>query len=173
MRERGTAKRSTPVLNASGNYPLAYFITFTTHGTWLHGDARGSVDRKHADFDAERLRPDPGRASVMGKQLRQAPVVLNESARTTVDGAIRDACNHRGWRMEAVNVRTNHVHVVVGASEPPERVMTTFKAWATRRCREARLHDIHSGLWTRHGSTRYLWNDSDVAAAIDYVLNRQ
>ncbi len=27
--------------------PLAYFITFTCCGTWLHGDERGSVDREH------------------------------------------------------------------------------------------------------------------------------
>jgi hypothetical protein len=28
--------------------PLAYFITFTTYGTWLHGTAKGngSVDRE-------------------------------------------------------------------------------------------------------------------------------
>ena len=25
------------------NKPLAYFITFTTYGSWLHGDSRQSV----------------------------------------------------------------------------------------------------------------------------------
>lgn len=28
-------------------YPLAYLITCRCYGTWLHGDARGSVDREH------------------------------------------------------------------------------------------------------------------------------
>ena len=27
--------------------PLAYFISFRTYGTWLHGDERGSIDRFH------------------------------------------------------------------------------------------------------------------------------
>ncbi len=27
--------------------PLAYFITFHCYGTWLQGDAPGSVDRSH------------------------------------------------------------------------------------------------------------------------------
>jgi hypothetical protein len=27
--------------------PLAYFITFTTYGTWLHGNGAGSVDPAH------------------------------------------------------------------------------------------------------------------------------
>jgi hypothetical protein len=26
---------------------LAYFIPFTTYGTWLHGSAKGSVDDEH------------------------------------------------------------------------------------------------------------------------------
>ena len=30
--------------------PLAYFITFRSYGTWLHGDKRGSVDRLHRRF---------------------------------------------------------------------------------------------------------------------------
>jgi len=25
--------------------PLAYFISFRSYGTWLHGDERGSIDR--------------------------------------------------------------------------------------------------------------------------------
>ena len=39
-----------PVADASGSVPLAYLITFRTYGTWLHGDARGSVDREHNVF---------------------------------------------------------------------------------------------------------------------------
>ena len=27
--------------------PLAYFISFRTASTWLHGDKRGSIDRFH------------------------------------------------------------------------------------------------------------------------------
>jgi hypothetical protein len=27
--------------------PLAYFISFRSYGTWLHGDKRGAIDRVH------------------------------------------------------------------------------------------------------------------------------
>jgi hypothetical protein len=30
--------------------PLAYLFTFRCHGTWLHGDERGAVDRFHNHF---------------------------------------------------------------------------------------------------------------------------
>src|SRR5437762_2022331 len=35
--------------------PLGYLITFRSYGTWLHGDARGSVDRFHNAFGTPRL----------------------------------------------------------------------------------------------------------------------
>jgi hypothetical protein len=41
--------------------PLAYFITFTCHGTWLHGDERGSVDRGHNAPGTPFLPPDEPR----------------------------------------------------------------------------------------------------------------
>ena len=29
---------------------LAYFLTWTTYGTWLHGSAKGSVEKQHNVF---------------------------------------------------------------------------------------------------------------------------
>ena len=40
---------------------LAYFITFSTYGTWLHGTTKGkgSVDREHNQHGCPSLRPTP------------------------------------------------------------------------------------------------------------------
>ena len=45
--------------------------------------------------------------------------------------------------------------------------MLTFKAYASRKLGAGRKR------WTRHGSTRYLWTDEDVKAAIRYVVEGQ
>src|ERR1019366_10599368 len=45
--------------------PLAFFITFTTYGTWLHGRAPGSVDRQHNIPDTPFLPPDREREREM------------------------------------------------------------------------------------------------------------
>jgi hypothetical protein len=37
--------------------PLAYLITFRCHGTWLHGDERGSVDRFHNRYKSPCIEP--------------------------------------------------------------------------------------------------------------------
>ena len=49
-------------------------------------------------------------------------------------GAICTAvCVRRGWSLLAAHVRSNHVHTVVEAEVPPERVMGDFKTYASRR----------------------------------------
>ncbi len=93
--------------------------------------------------------------------------------REVVTQSIRHVCEHRSWRLLALNVRTNHVHAVVTANETPERVLNTFKSWATRRLVEASLIEHGSRVWSRHGSTIYLFRPEKVAEKVDYVLNGQ
>ena len=38
--------------------PAGYFITFCTYGSRLHGDERGSVDRRNNGWDTETLTPN-------------------------------------------------------------------------------------------------------------------
>jgi hypothetical protein len=110
------ARPQNVVRNTPDNHPLAYFLTFTTYGTWLHGDTRGSVDPAHAAFDSPVLEPNAMREETMRAHLRHRPVTLSAPLWTTVERAIRDRCQFRGWTIEAVNVRTNHVHAVITAA---------------------------------------------------------
>lgn len=153
--------------------PLAYLITFRTYGTWLHGDARGSVDRDHNAYESPMLPPNAGLALAEAAQLQHAAIVLSEAHRATVAEAIERICHDRGWTLSALNVRTNHVHAVVAAPDPPERVMHAMKSFATRRLREMRLVGEDRRLWSRHGSTRYLWKPREVQEACRYVVESQ
>ena len=153
--------------------PVAYFITFTTYGTWLHGDRRGSVDPEHNIYDTSYVAPDPRRQRCDGGQLRHPPVLLNNERRGSVDRAIREVCRHRGWELHALNVRTNHVHIVVSAPDTPERAMNSFKSWATRKMIEADHLTFGTKAWARHGSTRYLWNEDQLETACLYVAEGQ
>ena len=119
--------------------PLAYFITFRCYGTWLPGDERGWTDRPVSAHDVPLRSHHPGLHPVAEEAMAESPFVLDGPRRGIVDAAIRDVCAHRGWTLHALNVRTNHVHLVVTADSAPEQVMTTLKAWSTRRLREAGL----------------------------------
>jgi REP element-mobilizing transposase RayT len=154
--------------------PLAYLITFRCYGTWLHGERRGSVDRQHYNRYGT---PDmPANTKILAEEeakLKTKPILLNRAKRKVVEVAIREVCEHRRYTLHAINVRTNHVHSVVTASCEPERVMDSFKAYATRQLREAGLLSHDAKPWARHGSTPYLWSEEELQRAIDYVFNGQ
>jgi REP element-mobilizing transposase RayT len=154
-------------------HPAAYFITFRCYGTWLHGDERGSVDRRHNAFETPKLPPNPARRHHEEQLLCAPPMSLSPEQRRVVSETIAEVCAHRAWTPHAASVRTNHVHVVLSAECAPERVMNDLKAWSTRRLRDARLIPPQRRVWSRHGSTRYLWTGDDVAAACRYVAEEQ
>jgi REP element-mobilizing transposase RayT len=153
--------------------PLAYFITFHTYGTWLHGHEGGSVDDDHRVVGAPFAPKDPGREVRELRRMKCPPVELDPYRRFVVDATIREVCTHRRWKLRALHVRSTHVHVVVAADKPPERVLNDFKAYSTRRMREAGVLPPDVEPWSHHGSTRYLNTPESLVRATDYVLNDQ
>jgi REP element-mobilizing transposase RayT len=152
----------------------AYLITFRCYGTWLHGDERGSVDRRYYNrLGTPKIKPDSETVERKASLMKDGSTIFGAKERAIVESAIREVCRFRGYALYAINVRTNHVHVVVSNSTIPERMMDAFKAYATRKLRSAKLVGEENKLWSRHGSTRYLWTDEHIATAIDYVLNGQ
>ncbi len=154
--------------------PLAYLITFRCYGTWLHGDERGSIDRRNYNrYGTPDMPANPKVLNDENAELKHRALLLSNAQRQVVELAIREVCDYRDYVLHAVNVRTNHVHSVVSAPCNPEHVMDSFKSYATRKLREAGLLDRNIKPWARHGSTAYLWTEDDVRRAIDYVLNGQ
>ena len=154
--------------------PLAYFLTFTGYATWLHGDRRGSVDRNTAGYGAPTLIEDSRREHYERTVAAKGPrMAFGRSARDAIDEEIRAVCIRRDWYLHALNVRTNHVHAVVSANVPVNEVMTAFKANSTRVLRERSLVGPSASVWTRHGSTPYLWSDKEIEDACNYVVGQQ
>jgi|ERR1019366_1175343 REP element-mobilizing transposase RayT len=153
--------------------PLAFFITFSTYGAWLHGRDVGSIDKSHNKVGTPFLPPDEGRERLESSNLREAPYLLDDDRRSVVLQTILEVARHRRWKIWACHVRTTHVHVVVSADAKPEKVMSDFKAYASRRLKERLNENAVAKRWTQHGSTRYLWKEEDVAAKVEYVLNGQ
>jgi REP element-mobilizing transposase RayT len=105
--------------------------------------------------------------------MAEATATLDTPSRAVVDREIRSVVERRRWILLALNVRTNHVHAVVSAARRPELVLEAFKAFATRGLRDAGLTPAGGRVWTRHGSTRYLWSERDVEMAVTYTEDAQ
>jgi REP element-mobilizing transposase RayT len=156
-----------------GEFAPAYLITFSTYGSWLHGDERGSVNRWRNRPGVDPVPANPGLRRAEERRLLSEPQRTTPHRRAVIERAIHERCTVAEWHLHALNVRTNHVHAVLSANSRPEPVMTSLKAWATRAMREARLLGESEKIWTRHGSTRYLWKQSDIDDACRYVIEGQ
>jgi REP element-mobilizing transposase RayT len=152
---------------------VTYLITFACYGCHLHGNTAGSVDSAHNMPGTPILEEDSERAAFEERRMDQSPYYLDRIRRDAVLAAIQEVCAHRGWRLLAAHVRSNHVHTVVEAEVPPERVMNDFKAYASRHLNRMLLDGPARKRWARHGSTRWLWRPEHVSAAIQYVVAEQ
>lgn len=154
--------------------PLAYLITFRCRGTWLHGDERGSIDRFNNRYQSPYIPPNERWHQYNAGQLTNEPVALSADQRASVEVALRETCDFRGWLLRALNVRTNHVHIVVSTGETkPELAINAFKANATRQMRQDNCWKEQYSPWADKGSKRYLWNERSIERAVDYVISGQ
>src|SRR5262249_35260162 len=88
--------------------PVAYFLTWTTYGTWLPGDERGWNRKGEADIQPA----NPLFVEMARSRMKEPAFRLSAGDRQIVEGTIRDHCRVRTWHLHAVNVCSNHVHVV-------------------------------------------------------------
>lgn len=154
--------------------PLAYFLTWTTYGTWLPGDERGwySTPGKWCS-------PDNLRKQWSQIRMTEDAIVLNHLQRKEVETTIHRHCELRGWHLHGVNCRSNHVHVVVTANITPKQTMGQFKAWCTRNLKtlarqsgDIKLADREK-WWTENGSKPYLFTEEELQGAIVYIMEQQ
>jgi len=152
---------------------LTYLITFACYGCHLHGDPEGSVDRKHNQPGSPLVEPCPKRVSVERRLMNQPPYRFDARCRQALLASIVDGCSQQNWSLLAAHVRTNHVHLVVKSEARPERIMNDLKSYASGCLNRLGLDEPVRKRWARHGSTRWLWEQENVSAAIRYVIEEQ
>lgn len=154
--------------------PLAHLITFRCYGTWLHGDERGSVNRFQNQYQTPFVEPNKNWHKYNENQLKGEIVTLNAQQRQFVEEAIREVCDYRNWLLRAINVRTNHVHIVVSIGETSsKKALNDFKSYSTRKMRQNGCWNSEKSPWVDKGSRRNLWNERSIELAVDYVINGQ
>jgi REP element-mobilizing transposase RayT len=160
--------------NQTKNLPsdgvLAYFLTFRCYGTWFHGETKGSMDRRYRnEWREQTIEPSENLERREYRQMKGVPILLHKSARKVVSETIHEVCQFKKWNLIAINVLREHVHLVVSSDEEPDRILNILKSWCTRRLRENDLMPKGKKVWSRHGSTVWLWTEDDVSKACNYL----
>ena len=151
------------------NKPLAYFITSTTYGTWLHDDERKSIVVKNTV--ARQIEPNIHFNRHQSERLKYPPVTLDIRQRQIILDTLVDHCRLKTWRLYSAHVRTNHVHLLVRSDHTPEKVTSDLKAWCTRHLRQAGYSTPK--LWTRQASTVYVFTQAKLIEKLRYIVSEQ
>jgi REP element-mobilizing transposase RayT len=163
-----------------------WLLTWTTYGTWLPGDPRGFVSRvPSVDPDAPRIKHNqpgtsfdcdmPELCRSARQQMLGAPIRLTKVQAWIVRDDLCESAVFREWRMFAVAVMANHVHVVVGVPGDPDpaKLLQVFKSYASRRLNRQFGKPIPGTWWTASGSRRKLPHEDAVRAAVAYVRDQE
>lgn len=152
--------------------PCAYMITCRTYGTWLHGDARESVDPKHNKFLTPKIKPNGGLQNDMRNLCKEEKFILNAQQREIVLDSIIQTCRHANWLLYAAHVRSNHMHVVLHSEKTPEQIAVSLKAYATRYLKQ-QTQLKRERFWSRGASTGYIYQSDFVFRAMQYIVEEQ
>lgn len=86
--------------------PLAYMITCRTYASWLHGDERKSVDRKHNLFLTPKINKNPYFQKNMQALCKENMFLLDEAQRKI----ILQRCKHWIYFYTGINFSRNAVY---------------------------------------------------------------
>ena len=101
-------------------------------------------------------------------------VLLSPEQRAILEQECQRHCDHRGWRLWAVNARSNHVHAVVTATEySGKTVRDQLKANCTRGLREHWTVFSDRPVWTVGGDWECINSEDDLETVCVYVRETQ
>ncbi len=167
-----------------------WLMTTTCYGTWLPGDARGSVtsvrDTRVGEEDPiVRLEHDipgtpfeeeiEGLARSAQELMKGPPIYFDLEKAIIILNQFRETTAYRKHKLYAVAVMYNHVHFVVEALKKytPKRLLADYKAYGSRALNKVYGEPPSETWWTDNGSKRLLKDVDNFARAKHYVLKRQ
>jgi len=153
--------------------PLAYHITFGTYGARLHGDARGTVDRRHNTPGEPVLGPDPRRRRRERELCRLPPILLNDAQRRFVETVIPELCARGGWGYHIAAAGRDHVHVLLSADALGNQVRALLKRWLGQALAARWPLPARGRWWAEGGSVKWIWDQHYFRRSFDYVAEQR
>lgn len=149
--------------------PIAFFITWTVYGSHLQGDERGWRRRRKG-----LQLPEPQLKQWHTERLAFDVLLLSPRQRQLVESECKRHCNHRSWKLWAVNARSNHVHVVdTAVNYSGKTVRDQLKANCTRVLRQDDSGFRDRQVWSVGGDWDCVNSMDDLEVVCQYVCDAQ
>jgi REP element-mobilizing transposase RayT len=137
---------------------VGYMVTWTTYGTWLQGDKRGYVKKGETLEGNERLQ------QANKDLLKHNTIILTFAECDIVSKAIIAETQKIGHTIEAIAVRSNHVHIAARpCKETIEQIVSRYKNISRIALNRKER------IWTRGFDKQFCFSERDFKQRIEYV----
>ena len=177
---RQESERRNPIEFLSSR---TWLLTWTTYGTWLPGDDRGFVSNFDDGVGKSRRLNQVGSESASSQRGIQVksrrmmlgdPIYLKQPLAVPLLDQFKETADHRGWKLHAVAIMANHIHLLVTVHDNPEpyEILRDFKSYGSRALNKLVGKPTSGTWWTENGSTRKKSTLEAIEAAIEYILQQ-
>ncbi len=161
-----------------------WLYTWRTYGTWIPGED-GFVGYHHRPSDGQRVTDnvpgEPPTAAIppLERYSRQAmrgdAVLLNRTQAESLLAQFHETAACRNWRIDAVAVLVNHIHIVFGVTGDPDPsdMLRDWKSYGSRALNRVGPRRQAGRWWADRGSKRPIKTDERRLAAIKYVRDQE
>jgi REP element-mobilizing transposase RayT len=149
--------------------PLAYFISWGTYGTRLHGDPRGTVDRDHNERGTPVLGFDPIRWEREKGLLKFPPVFFTREQMRFAESVIPEICERGHWNYLTCAAGPDHVHAVLDFPFDPKAVRGLLKRWLGQELSNQWRLPAGATWWAESGSIRWAYEQDYLRNILNYV----
>ncbi len=154
-----------------------FLITWTTHGSWLPGDARGFRTRRHKSnippprryaANQNSYSPQDWRQLLeYSKRVGKGEVNLDATQQEFVRRRIPEIAAHCACSVQAMHVGNSHVHVLARPNDgDPSKLVQRLKGVTSR---ELSVYGLEGQVWSRGYHARRV-RDDELAQAMTYIL---
>ncbi|HEX8912233.1 MAG TPA: hypothetical protein VF796_07725 [Humisphaera sp.] len=156
--------------------PLAFHITFGTYGTRLHGDERGTIDRKANRPGDPIVGSDASWWSQERGRMKFPPVVLTLEQMRHAEQSVPYVCTRGEWTLRTCAAGPDHVHVLLTAMclhPEPERIRMWLKRWLGQAMSKRWSLPEGATWWAEGGCIRYVWSEEYYEAVHKYERDQR
>ncbi len=153
--------------------PLAYFLTFGTYGTRLHGGDRLTVDRQHNVPGTPYVRKNQRRARWERGILRFEPVMLTREQQVFIEVEAPHVCERAAWGYHVAGAGPDHVHVLVSADADGAVVRRLLKRWLGEALTARWPLAPGQSWWAEGGSVKPVVTRDYFNRVLDYIARQR
>jgi REP element-mobilizing transposase RayT len=155
------------------HYPLAYDITFGTYGTRLHGDERGTVDRRMNEPSEPIIGAEPAWEWMEYNRLRFPVREFEIAQRQLVERLLPDVCARGGWQLRVAAAGKDHVHKLLTGEADGEVIHKLLKRWLGQSLASHIPLEPEQTFWAECGSVKWVWTAEYLARVTKYVRDQR